>query len=331
MPEDIIVWLATLNVAKGALFGSGGLLLNSDHITEFHHSPRLSLTTSLSAPGSHFTERPLVRKPFKQDGNCFARIETVTSDALNFGWPMRASLIATNAVMGIIELGLGNKLPSIVEQSAIRSAHNVGLYGADGVMEIYHQDKPVKRRSLDVLRNIVEVILEIDTEEQHLDEESDQVLGEIIEVADKMANDPSTVIGQVESMARRVAMDKKMDSANVSIDSETMCQFDYAWDWLGGGIAERLRTGKKLVGWDGFRKLPTHREREKRLVTPPQNTRAKIRGEAISRQDGTLVDDWHTIDFGDGEEKYIHPLDTKVPKSNPEPRTPKMLYFDSYE
>lgn len=309
---DVQRWLATLNVAKGALFGSGGLLVNEDGQTEFHHSPRLSITTDFAASYGSYKLRPLVRKPFKPDGERLGRVETITSDALNFGWPLRASLVATNAVIGVIELGYGNKLPELVEQLAISSAHNVGLYGSDGIMHLHDGDDIAKLRSLDVLREIVEVVFEVDYIEQHLDKESDQVLGEIIDIADMMADDPYSVVGQVESMARFVAMQKKMDAANISIDSERMCRFDYAWDWIGGGIAETLRNGRTQVGWHGFRNLPSPRAQKKRLVTPPQDTRAKLRGDAIIDQGGFDTSNWSDIDFGTRTE-YIHPLQTQVP------------------
>ncbi len=98
--------IATLNLVKGAIFGSGGLLIDENGETAFHHSPRLSLTTDIARTWNEYTQRPLVRYPFKEDGDLW-RVETVTSDALTFAWPIKASLVATNALTSLIELGLG--------------------------------------------------------------------------------------------------------------------------------------------------------------------------------------------------------------------------------
>ena len=303
--------LATTNIAKGALFGSGGLLLNEDGNTEYHHSPRLSLTTSLESHYTNYRQRPLVRTPFKPDGEDYSRVETVTSDALNFGWPLRASLVTTHAVLGLLEMGYHDKLPILPfdETRAVAAAHNVGQYGADGIMYIDNEEKIQSIRSLDVLKHIAQVALEINDTENYLDKESDQVLQEVITVADAMANDSSNVANHVESVARYAAMQRKMDKDGLSIDSETLCRFDYAWDWLGGGIAETLRSRGK-VGWAGFKAASIGMAKH-RIQTPP-NTRAKLRGEAIKNLNGLNDSDWDTIDFGPGKSTYVHPLTSDI-------------------
>jgi hypothetical protein len=50
--------LAALNVVKGAIFGSGGLLVDEDGRMEYHHSPRLSVTDSLEGGSTQHSERP---------------------------------------------------------------------------------------------------------------------------------------------------------------------------------------------------------------------------------------------------------------------------------
>lgn len=308
--EDTIMSLATLNAAKGALFGSGGLLLDNYGETSYHHSPRLSLTDSIYS--NRHILRPLVRGPFKADVNKrLSRIETVTSDALNFGWPLRASLVATNAVVGLIEMGYGGRLPRLAESEAEWSATQVGQHGADGCMVL---EKFGNTRSLDVLRYTAELVLEIDDKEGQLDEESDQVIREIIDTADKMADDPYSVANRVESIGRLVAMKRKMERDKLSLDSERMCRFDYAWDWIGGGIAETLRS-KGGAGWHGFGELPSPAATRKRLVTPPADTRASVRGEVIAKQKGTDSSTWSTLDVVGYVEEVLHPLATSVPQS----------------
>lgn len=311
--DQVAMWLATLNVTKGALFGSGGLLVDEEGNTAFHHSPRLSITSHVSANYGMYQLRPLVRTPFKEDGeDRLSRVESVTSDALNFAWPLRASLIMSNAVIGLIEMGYGNKLPTLREADAVASARNVGEYGADGlvVLEGSGSRAPVVR-SLEVLKQIAELVLQIDHIEKHLDKESDQVIAEVVEVADKMAKDPYSVADQVESMARWVAMQRKMERDGLPIDSERLCRFDYAWDWIGGGIAETLRA-KGKVGWQGFGALHSPATTKRRLVTPPQDTRAFVRGRMIELQRGTDDSGWDVIDFGE-EARYLHPLSTSIP------------------
>ena len=284
--------LATLNIAKGALFGSGGLLLNSEGRTAFHHSPRLSVTTDITASYGNHELRPLFRYPLKDDCNGWARIESVTSDALNFAWPLRASLVITNALVGLIEINASGKLP--IASSMIRSAKSVGRYGHKGQMRIYKNDVSKKFSPLDVLRDICETALRIHECVHQLDGESEQVLAEIIEAADKMSVDPYSVSTQVESMARLRYFEKRMDERRISWDSEKLCTLDYAWDWIGGGIAEDLRKNKH-VGWHGFEPLASPSAFRQRLITPPQDTRAKVRGRAIKYVNNKAEATWDTL------------------------------------
>lgn len=310
----ITTWLGALNIAKGALFGSGGLLVDEYGCTTFHHSPRLSVTTHLDANWSAYRLRPLVRGPFKRDEGeaSLARIETVTSDALNFGWPLKASLVVTNATVHLIELGWGTRLPVIDSNQAVYSAHNVGQYGSEGIMAVEDQDGRAKDVvAIDVIRDIAEAILQVDNEEGFLDKESTQVMAEVVEVADKMARDPLSVISQVESVARKAAIDRAMDRHDVSIESERICRLDYAWDKVGGGLAEMHRE-KGNFGWLGFSPLAKSFTVKQRHVTPPQNTRARIRGAFIEAQGGTDDSSWGLIDFGE-ETKAVHPLATSIP------------------
>jgi hypothetical protein len=310
-PSDRVAeTFATLNVAKGAVFGSGGLLLDEEGNTDYHHSPRLSLTTEVAAHYGQYTLRPLVRTPFKDDGERLKRIETVTSDALNFGWPLRASLVATNALAKVIELGYGDKLPRL--RDAVAAAHTVGRYGSESTVTVVgKRGVDMEVTPLDVLRDYCEVMLGVDVIEGQLDGESKQVIPEIIDVADRMAADPYSVATQVESMARLVAMEQKMDKNNLRLDSERMCRFDYAWDWITGmdrGIAEKLRN-KGMVGWQGFDPLVKPAVARKRLSTPPSDTRAGLRGELISHNPHGNNSTWEMIDFGDEEGiRYVHPL-----------------------
>lgn len=309
---DVRLRLAALNVAKGAMFGSGGLLVDERGNKAFHHSPRLSITNQVYS--NDHIQRPLIRYPFKQEGGGrLHRIETITSDALSFGWPLRASLVATNATVGLIEIGYGHKLPSISEEKAIVSARSIGRFGAKGYMYINDKDgNPQRTRSLSVLRRIAETILSVHDKEEQLDNESVQVINEIIDVGDQMEKDPFSVGVQVESVARQAAIMRKMERDNLTIDSEPICRYDYAWDWIGGGFAEAMRERGK-AGWLGFGQRPSVEDTAIRMVTPPQDTRAKIRGMMIQKKLHNNRSDWGEIDFGGERTRYLHPLQTQLP------------------
>lgn len=315
-PDFLTVnYLATLNVAKGSMFGSGGLLLDSQGRTAFYHSPRLALTNCLSAEYAAYTKRPLVRYPFKPDGE-LSRIETVTSDALNFAWPLRASMVLTKALTDVIELGYGGRLPLLRDPE--RAANTVGKHGYNCHVAVHSGNSFKGVRPLDLIRQICELVLEVDDEyEGHLDQESRQVIPEIIEIADTMAKDPFSVAGVVESVARYVTMKRKMEEKGFKWDSEAMCRLDYAWDWIGGGIAEGLRKGTKKVGWDGFRQGYSALDTKKWLAVAPTNTRAHLRGALILEGKSQNASDWHNFDFNDGcgASTYVHPLTTDVDRS----------------
>lgn len=304
-----VMLLATLNVAKGALFGSGGLLIDHDReVTEYHHSPRLSITTDIKRDYIDFSRRPLVRLPFKPDYAGLRRVESVTSDALNFGWPLRASLVLTNAVTGLIEMGYTDSLPLLYEESAVQSAQNVGKNGPEGIVKLEKGSKPQTASAVGVLRYIAEYALAVDGVEDYLDAESKQVIPEIIEVADLAEQDMYLVGRDVESVARLAAMERQMEETKTTLDSEKICRFDYKWDKIGGGTAEMMRA-KGSVGWRGFsRSVVKPSEAKRRLVTPPQDTRARIRGAVIDVEQGQDESTWNIIKTHEVEAE-LHPLD----------------------
>ncbi|MCA9344676.1 proteasome accessory factor PafA2 family protein [Candidatus Saccharibacteria bacterium] len=296
--------VATLNIVKGAIFGSGGLLINSDGETEFHHSPRLSVSNELHCGGNKYI--PLIRYPFNSDGD-LSRMETVSGDALNFGWPLRASMVVTNAVMGMLEMGYMYNFPVIT--SPVETAHTVGQYGnANEVRAFDVNDECLMAKPLDILADICADILTADDENQYLDDEARQVIPEIIEVIDRMNQDESSVATQVESIARKIAIERRMSNGGYSIGSEKLCRFDYYWDKLQGGLAEDLRQNKD-VGWYGFDDSHNDQKAAKqRMITPPQDTRAKIRGEHILQTKGNSIVDWHHKGDLIGTKGYLHPL-----------------------
>lgn len=313
--SDTMRKLAALNVIKGAMFGSGGLLLDEHGRTQFHHSPRLSLTNEVAGHYSNYSYRPLVRIPFKEDGE-FGRIETVTSDALSFAWPLRASLVLTNEVVALIELNRAKKLPTL--RDPLRAAHVVGKNGSGRQISVIESTgRFVGRRPLELLRDVCELILEADDELGHMSPESREVVPEIIKVADKMANDFYSVAMQVESVARYAAIMEKIRRGHHSIGSEQICRFDYLWDKLDGGIAEKLRKSNR-AGWQGFSTTYDPANTKRRITTPPQDTRAKIRGDLIKSDNGQAIYEWHSLPLipslggGTPVNRYVHPLTSKA-------------------
>ena len=153
------------------------------------------------------------------------------------------------------------------------------------------------------------MVLEVDGKLGFCDTETTQVMSEIIDVIDRMANDAFSVANQVESIGRFVAMQVKMERDRLKLDSERMCRFDYAWDWIGGGIAETLRN-KGTIGWQGFEPPVSHSFAKSRIITPPQDTRAKVRGNAIGADYGENASDWSMIDTGQAT-RYVHPLSSE--------------------
>lgn len=284
--------LITGHIAKGAMFGSGGLLINDEGVTEFHHSPRLSITDSVSS--NSWTDRPLLRLPLKEDVEV-NRVETLPTDALNFAWPMRANLIFTNTLLRIMELGFADDIPKTL--FPVQSAAEVGKNGADAKMVVV--TKSGKEREVGphaLMRDIVDFAFKLDDKYQYLDEESRQVLGEIIETADLIdSDDQDELMLRVESYARRRHFERKMNQRGVDLDSETLCRVDYEWDKIGGGTASILRS-EKGIGWHGFSKIPERSRIMKRLTAYPEDTRAMIRARLIAESRGKNDSEWECLD-----------------------------------
>ncbi len=305
--EQTVHALSTLNIAKGAIFGSGGLLLNDEGGTDFYHSPRLALTTTEEELFNNYSERPLVRVPFKTDRHS-VRIETVTSDALNYAWPLRASMVMTSALVRLIEIDHDNpNLPRLMH-GHVGAAQSVGRYGARArEMRIERNGEMIEVKPLDIIKMISETA--VDTLEHYdlSDKETSQVLREVIEVADKLETDPFSTADQVESIGRLAAMERRMEKDNLTLDTPQLCRYDYAWDWIGAGIAEHLRS-KNRVGWQGFSNSYSITRTNERIKEPPQDTRAKIRGEEIAKQHGRVSAGWDTFDI-DKKEGWYDPLE----------------------
>jgi|GEM_PF-2388027 proteasome accessory factor A len=328
---DAINAFAALNVAKGALFGAGGLMLDIHGETAFYHSPRLAMTSELCANES-VNSKPLYRNFFKQDTG-MSRLETVAGDALNFAWPMRASLVMTDAVAKLVELGYERKVPMLVDPVA--AAEAVGLHGYQAAVEVVHYDgngEITTYSALQLLRLIAETVLIVDQKEGHCNQETKQVLAEVIETADMMEQDPLSVAGRVESIARLLLFEKKMSLKGYSIDSEELCRTDYYWDKIGGGLAETIRQ-KNKAGWLGFKNDHSPLARKKRLTTAPRDTRARIRGELIIKGGFDSLH-WPFVEVN-GLDIALHPLQTtlELPTIDvvPDSATPKyQLSTDLY-
>lgn len=304
--DEFVARLAAMNVAKGSIFGSGGLLVDERGNTNFHHSPRLSITDRTSLPAGHYYQRMLVRVPFKTDMGGISRVESVSGDALNFAWPLRGSLVLTKATIGLLELGHHQDLPRLVFGSEVNSAHFVGRHGHEARLVVDVGDaEPKKFSPLDIIRQYAQVALAVNETEGFLDDEALQVLPEIIETADMMTDDIFSVADRVESAYRLLAMIRKMEADHIPISSEKMCRFDYAWDKVGGGIAETLRSRGR--GWHGFSPRSHRRVYKERLV-PPQDTRARIRGNFILQAEGTDCSNWTQIGNTEADWVRLHPL-----------------------
>lgn len=309
--QEIAESLATLNAAKGAMFGSGGLIVNGQGHTEFHHSPRLSITNNSGEAPASYRERTLVRHPFKADVAC-RRIETITSDALNFAWPLRASMVMTNALVKLTEIEEYNgRLPHV--QNPVTTARRIGHLGDGTIMEIINGYDTKSLYPSEVLRNIAELAIQANESYGQLDEESLQVLEEVIETADLLRVNTAAIVQRVESVARLEFMKRKIDELGVNWDSTKMCQYDYYWDKVGGGVAEKLREVKGW-GWHGFKSPDSPEKAKKRLAKPPAGTRAELRGKLIGESKGTNPSGWYDFEFDDdmgmGHNVALHPLTT---------------------
>ncbi|MCA9347977.1 proteasome accessory factor PafA2 family protein [Candidatus Saccharibacteria bacterium] len=284
--QSEIAILATLNIAKGALFGSGGLMRDRHGDVKFYHSPRLAISDSgISGSPARWTDRLLVRSLLKCDVGGYRRLETISGDALNFAWPLRASMVMTKSVLGLLEMGFDNIyiLPHIQDADSRDTARRIGMQGAEGMMDVMCcLDDYYTESAANVLRQFAETCLFVDAQQTaYLDEEQLQVLNEVIDVLDMMDADRDSVAGVVESVARRQYLQRKMDQHNVDMQTDVICRADYAWDLVGGvGVAGLYRD--KGYGWLGFDKRSyTPLASEARLTRPPNDTRAAVRGRAI--------------------------------------------------
>ena len=308
LDEGEIQVLAMLNVAKAALVGSGGLLVDGDGQTHFHHSPRLSVTNSLWAKYSNYQDRPLVRVPLKEDVGGLNRVETITSDALSFGYPMKMSQLFTKAGLWLLEMGKADQLP--VLNDSIAAAHAVGRYGYNCEIEIRMPTGSVRSiRPLQLVSAVTKYMGGVDEKFHVMNEKTRLAIADFGEMARMVDENPLNGFGQVESITRETLMHERLTRRfnRVDLNSEQACRFDYWWSETKKGFAKHLREAKGY-GWRGFEEGYNPKAYAQRLVAPPADTRAAIRGAFIAEIKGRRAVDWHQLVSRSGSVADLHPL-----------------------
>ncbi len=281
-PEELVRLHQTLNVAKGAMFGAGGLIVSQDgSTTDYYYSPRLAITDTDIATSS-FVNKPLFRSLIKPDIGC-GRLETVAGDMLSFPWQLKASLVMTNAMQRLFECNLADDMPTIIDP--LGDAQWVGRYGHEANVKVSTTKKSnISIKAVDLLKDIATIARDVDSLENIFDSETKQILDQVIDVANIINKDPMLAMTQVESIARKVTLDRRMNEKDLSIESAEICKLDFFWDKIGGGLAERLRE-KNKAGWLGFNTTNNSiATRKRRLNRAPKDTRAQVRGYLIENQ-----------------------------------------------
>ncbi|MDQ3093987.1 MAG: proteasome accessory factor PafA2 family protein [bacterium] len=302
---------SSLNVAKAALLGSGGLMIDEDGITKFFHSPRLALSAELDSTGSTGSVKPLYRSLVKGD-NGVGRLETVTTDALNFPWPLKASMVLTEALQDLINEGVTDGLPRIQDPECISLW--VGEHGPEACVDVDLPDGGQQTiTALDLLMTYATDFLRINEIKPVFRDEVVRTLQETIDVGNRYKRDPINAATQVESVARLFALNRKLEDRGAPIDSEIACKFDFYWDKIGGGLAERLRESNK-AGRLGFKQPHSGRARSKRLAAPPNDTRAAIRSQLI-KQGGLHLVNWHYVGDEQGK-RHLTPHGNVIPEDS---------------
>jgi proteasome accessory factor A len=282
--------LATRNVWAGA-----GCLLPQNNRNVFYLSQKIGSLEYDYASSTTNQSKPLVNLRNQQlaDKSRFVRVHVTSGDANMSPWAMWMSLGTTSIVLRLIEnsIDIGD-LATQLDVLSLAKAVNTD----PNMTRLYDLTDERRVTAIDIQSMLVDLAYK-HADEMMLPEEEARVLREWERVLFDLDIEPLSTIDRVEWIARRQLILGHCNKKHRSCNDERLLDLDKMWDEISPrGIAlNKLRTGL----WSAW--MPDQAAIERAITTPPQNTRAAVRGRFVEKfagRKGYGVTEWERLDMG---------------------------------
>jgi proteasome accessory factor A len=259
-----------------------------------------SLSTTDPKPLVNLRNEPL------SAGNRYNRVHVTSGDANMSPWAIWMTLGTTSIVLRMIEDGdtigdLASQNNALVVAQSVRSDFNL--------TEQIEMANGIKVTALDMQGNLIMRARQLEARGL-LSTEEVPVLREWERVIDDLRIDQLRTIDRIDWVAKYNLILSYVDSRGVDFKTSTKPPLlDKLWGEMspqGLGLKHREGAGKQ---W-----MPSEDKIKTAITTPPQTTRAKVRGgfiKAYSKVPTYDVADWHFLKLGTSKDKKLDPYDTK--------------------
>lgn len=296
--------LATVNIFTGA----GIILRNSQGKGRFSIAQKVHSLTKDFSDSTTGNNKPLVnlRPEHHADANKYLRVHVTSGDANMSPWAMRMRLGSISLVLLLTEHGYTPRisLQMPLHQVAKKTANDISLKGrielADGK----------KFTALDIQGEIISAVKDLaDKKQLTSDETTSLKLWE--DAYNDLAKDPDLLLDRSDWLAKKRYLEKFMDRRGLNWEDPKVLRREKQWDDISPhGFAVKLRE----TLWSPW--MPPEELISRRHLTPPETTRATLRGRYItqfanSAHDSTV--EWSFIKHDGIEFKLRDPFATTHP------------------
>jgi proteasome accessory factor A len=287
------LFMASHNVTRSFYAGAGGLIKNENG-AQFYVSPRLDISSVVSS-SVRVNPKPLFCDRFDVDVESF-RMQQVANEATSSPWAIAVRHAMNEVAVEFVETG--GRIDDLIIEDPIKAGRIVNndlTVSSPIVLKSGKTILPTEWQRKLAIRS-----LEIDRETGRLSQGAKWAIGEVLDVADLVDENPYLASDRIEWVARLKYL--RSIQALIPFDSSVqdkqseLFRHDFIWDSVKNGVAARKRD---IEGW-GWVNMPRPSRKEMRLATvnPPNDTRANIRGAFVTRDPDRVID-WFIIDSKD--------------------------------
>lgn len=285
--------LLGLHMATRGVFAGAGVL---DTAGKFWISQKAGHLNLEFGTGTTYSNKPLVnlRHEPHADINKYVRVHVTSGDPNMSPWATRVKLGSTSLILRLIEHGV--KPPNF--QFEKKNQLHVMARTVAGDLALSQSFKLRDRGRATALytqRKLINAVKRLATYVDLPDEEL-WTLEEWDKVITDLWVNPNRARDRVEWVLKRQHLERQREKQGLAWNSAKMRGYDRLWDSVSPrGIGAALRE----TVWSQW--MPDESLIAERVLSPPQTTRAKIRGEFVKHFSGQAVSaDWSVLSLESG-------------------------------
>jgi hypothetical protein len=279
-PTERNLGLLAVHLATRSTFVGAGRLANDPQTkrSRYYVTQKMHDLDYAYAAGTTLNHKALVnlRNQPLANGELYARVHVTSGDANMSPWASWMALGTTSIVLRMIEAG--EKVGNVALQSnELNYAKAVGADTSLSMLSELADEQRTKVTALNIQERLV-ARARILEKQGRLSQEESLVLSEWERVLDDLSYNPASTADRVDWIARKHAIERYQANYNLSPNDIRLVGVDLQYDELSKrGIGVNYRTGR-FSPW-----MPTEPAIEDAIRTPPQTTRAVIRGAFVAR------------------------------------------------